>query len=269
MNTMLTLFGRDLKELNFKQLERERRCQKYILTAVKQGRYMLQRLVNKRVAKEENGEKKVTSKAIAEDKLTMCDIYITHLEALIREIEYWMSKRAEPLDNRNGSKTRTQIKALNAERRKNVIRENARLYRWQQSIEGDGLLISWDRDKFIHIAEDRGYQTEEMLIYDVGQELKLDRARAEAILQNGRFTWGQVLCLGAMMQMTPKEFCDTFLAGYFIDHGDDEYRADYENVKREELLRRAVKPQQTLPPLERIEVGSDGRPLDEEIWFDE
>lgn len=269
MNTMLTLFGRELKELNFKQLERELRCQKYILTAIKQGRYMHQRLVNKRLAKEESGEKKITSKAKAEDKLMMCDIYITHLEAFIREIEYWMSKRAEPLDNTTCTKTQAKIKALNVERRKNVIRENAKLYQWKHSVDSDGLLISWDRDKFIHIAEDRGYQTEEMLIYDVGQELNLDRARAVAILQNGRFTWGQVLCLGAMMQMTPKEFCDTFLAGYFIDHGDDEYRADYENVKREELLRRAVKPSQPMPPLEYIEVGSDGRPLDEEIWFDE
>ena len=135
---------------------------------------------------------------------------------------------------------------------------------WQKSLKRDTFAVSWDKEKFLLIAKDRGYQTEIALIHDVGDELNLGRAKAEAILDSGRFTWGQVLCLGAMMQMTPREFCDTFLSGYFIEHNDDEYRADYKNIERLALLKTAIKPIE----YEEVEVGSDGKPIDEEVWFD-
>lgn len=265
MKTMLTLFGVDLDDLDFISLQREMRSQKYILYLLKANRTSIQTVLDKRLALEESGEKKVTPKRIQEDKITLCDIYITHLEALIEEIEYLMSKRQEPLSNRNGSKSVADIKARNITAFRKMRKEIKSRSYLNRTFERDGLPIMWDRDKFMLVARDRGYQTEEVVVQDVSRELNIDRGKTKWMLQHGRFTWGQVLCLGAMMQMTPKEFCDTFMAGYFKDHGDDEFRADYENIRKEVLLKRAIQPK---PPLEEVLVGSDGKPLDEEEWFD-
>ena len=91
------------------------------------------------------------------------------------------------------------------------------------------------------IASDRGYQTEGALIADITKELVLDRTSAKLLVDKGRFTWGQVLCLGAMLDMTPKEFCDTFLADYFVEtHG--EYRAAFDNMDKYTLLKNAIRP---------------------------
>lgn len=255
MTKMLTLFGRDLSKLDYKSLEREWRSQKQILNEIKQGRLRQQIALDKRIAKEQAGEKIVTSKRIAEDKLTLFDIYITHLEAFVREIEYWMGKRTEPLSNEHGEKSTAQIRALNAKRRKAVIAENKRMYDLQRRLSQDPTLVSWDKEKFMLIATDRGYQTQEAIIQDVGAELNLDRARTAALVEKGRFTWGQVLCLGALLEMTPKEFCDTFLANYFTDH-DGEFRADYENLSRMELLK------------QKVRVLADSKSEDEEAWPD-
>lgn len=293
MTKMLTLFGRDLSKLKYKELEREWRSQKQILSDIKQGRLRQQNALDRRIAKEQAGTKIVTSKQIAEDKLILSDIYITHLESFIQEIEYWMGKRIEPLSNRNGHKPPSEIRVRNAKKRKAIIAENTRMYDLQKSLDRDRTLVSWDKEKFMLIAADRGYQTQEAILQDVERELNLDRARAVAIVEKGRFTWGQVLCLGALLQMTPKEFCDTFLMNYFTDY-DGEFRADYENISRAELLRTAVRPieceaveeckeiesvevgeaaeeaEEVEEPdeVDVIEVGSDGKPIDEEIWFD-
>lgn len=254
MTKMLTLFGRELSELKYNDLCREQRMQKFLLATIKDT------LHRERYKRKQRT--RVTN--ISKDKETFLEIYQAHLEAFINEIDYYLARRSEPLENAKGScKTQTQIRAWNAEKRKAVIAENARVYNWQKSLGRDNTLVSWDREKFMLIAADRGYQTDEAIIRDVGNELKLDRARAKSIIDKGRFTWGQVLCLGAMLQMTPKEFCDTFLVGYFTDH-NGEYRADYENVSRNELLKTSIKPMEYVV----VEVGADGKPLDEEEWFD-
>ena len=78
---------------------------------------------------------------------------------------------------------------------------------------------------------------------------------------SGAMPWG-------ILQMTPKEFCDTFLAGYFTEQFGD-YRADYENLRKDELLKRAIKSNPMLAYEEEvIEIGADGSPIDEEEWFD-
>lgn len=255
MTKMITLFGKDLSKLKFGDLKRERRCHKHLLTQMK---YML----NSAYAEAEKHPSQIRG-----DKVAFFEMYVTHLEAIIQEIDYWLDRRYEPLSNYNNSKPKWQIKKENEKRRKRQIRDNALAYDWQKS--DDGLLVSWDRDKFFHIASDRGYQTEEAVISEVAKELNYDRTRARLALERGRFTWGQVLCLGAMLQMTPREFCDTFLAGYFTEwYGD--YIADYENLNKQELLKRAIKANPLLAYEEQhIEVDSDGKPIDEEVWFDD
>ena len=280
MTKMLTLFGEDIDKLGYNDLKRERQMQRFLLSKLKHWYEM-------ESYKLETAEKPTY---INRDKVAILGIYVTHLESLITEIDYWLDRRVEPEENwRKNVKRRWQIREENRIKRRTYVVENNNLHRQERASERDVFLVSWDKEKFLSIAADRGYQTEGALIQDVGETLNLDRMRTKSLLDNGRFTWGQVLCLGAMFQVTPKEFCDTFLAGYFVDN-HSEYRADFDNISRTELLRPPIRPMpmaaeeepeaeeeaveedtemvEDLIPLEMVEVGADGRPLDEEVWFD-
>ncbi len=262
MTKMLTLFGEDISKLGYNDLKRERAMQAYLL-----------RLMKKQIAKEHHfKENRAYETQRGDDKISFCGIYIAHLEAFIRELDYWLNRRFEPEDNwKRNVKRKWKIREENQQKRKENIAENARLYKWEKTLDRDRFLTSWDKEKFMSIAVDRGYQTEEALAQAVGKQLNLDRARATRILETGRFTWGQVLCLGAMLQVTPKEFCDTFLNGYFIDQFG-EYRADFDNISQAELLKPPIRPMPIeeidLGEMETVDVGADGRPLDEEEWFE-
>ena len=249
MTKMITLFGREPRELRYNDLKRERRCQTWLLTRIKM------------LLKQEYKSLEKSDTQIRQDKVAFLEMYKQHLEALIQECDFWLDRRAEPLSNSNGRRHKSVIRGENAKRRKRVIADNA--VRTRFNATKDEFNISWDRDKFFLIATDRGYQTEEVVISLVGKALNLDRNRARIVLASGRFTWGQVLVLGAEMQMTPKEFADTFMSGYFTEQWG-EFRADYENINRLQLLKRAEK---SAPQLEEVVVGSDGKPLDEEEWF--
>lgn len=252
MAKMITLFGREPSELRFNDLKRERRCQSFLLTRIKM-------MLNQAYAEAE----KNPNSTIRADKVAFFEMYKQHLEALMEECDFWLDRRAEPLSNSNGRRHKSVIRGENAKRRKRVIADNRVRYDLAQT--KDGFNVSWDRDTFFLIATDRGYQTEEAVISLVGKALNLDRNKARIVLASGRFTWGQVLVLGAEMQMTPREFCDTFMSGYFTEQWG-EFRADYENINRLQLLKQAVK---SAPQLEEVVVGADGKPLDEEVWFDE
>lgn len=260
MTKMLTLFGEDLSGLKYNDLVRERAMHVYLLHLLKQQLNKEHYYKEQRVRESQRGD----------DKISFLGIYIAHLESFVTEIDYWLNRKFEPESNyTSGSKRKWKIREANRQKRKQNIAENARLYKWEQTIEREGFLVSWDKERFLLIAADRGYQTEEAIIQDVGKELNLDRVRAERIVNSGRFTWGQVLCLGAMLQVTPKEFCDTFLAGYFTEEYGD-YRATYDNISRAELLRTPIRPMpMAVEEQEVVEVGADGKPLDEEIWFED
>lgn len=249
MTKMITLFGREPSELRFNDLKRERRCQTWLLTRIKM------------LLKQEYKSQEKFDSQIRQDKVAFLEMYKQHLEALIQECDFWLDRRAEPLSNSNGRRHKSAIRGENAKRRKRVIADNA--VRTRFNATKDEFNVSWDRDTFFLVATDRGYQTEEMVISLVGKALNLDRNRARIVLASGRFTWGQVLVLGAEMQMTPREFCDTFMSGYFTEQYG-EFRADYGNINKLQLLKQAVK---SAPQLEEVVVGADGKPLDEEEWF--
>ena len=249
MAKMITLFGTEPSELRFNDLKRERRCQTWLLTRIRM------------LLKQEYKSQEKFDSQIRQDKIAFLEMYKQHLEALIQECDFWLDRRAEPLSNSNGRRHKSVIRGENAKRRKRVIADNrARDYLAQTK---DDFNISWDRDTFFLVATDRGYQTEEAVVSIVGKALNLDRNRARIVLASGRFTWGQVLVLGAEMQMTPREFCDTFMSGYFTEQWG-EFRADYENINRLQLLKQAVK---SAPQLQEVVVGADGRPIDEEVWY--
>lgn len=78
-------------------------------------------------------------------------------------------------------------------------------------------LPTWDKRTFFSVAADRGYSTEGGLIHGVGEQLGLARATVKEMLGTGRFRWEQILVLGSWLEMTPREFCDCFLKGFFIE----------------------------------------------------
>lgn len=234
MMKMLTLFGKDIKELKFNELKREKRCQTYFLTRVK---YLAR---DCKEAAEEGQNLRSAYAEMREDKARFFEMYVQHLEALIDEIDYWMDRRIEPKSNSGGRHTVTVIRDRNAKRRQLWRSDNNARDYFARTEDGE-LYVTWDKERFDLVAADRGLQTEEMILSAVSEELRLDRTRAKMLVDSGRFTWGQVLCLGAFLQMTPKEFCDVFLADYFVEQYG-EYRADYDNIDRNRLLMKAVRP---------------------------
>ena len=251
MTKMLTLFGEDIGKLSYSDLKRERQVQRYLLAKLKNQR-------NLDEYKLENAKK---PSQVAKDKVSLLDNYITHLEALIEEADYWLDRKFESeASYKKVRKTKSEIREANKIRHRRMMAEDVRTLRLSRAIERDSMYVTWDKERFLLIASDRGYQTESALVADISKELVLDRSAVRLLMDKGRFTWGQVLVLGAMFDMSPKEFCDTFLAGYFVEHNGN-YRASYENMNKWDLLKNAIRP-------DVIEVGADGRPLDEEEWFE-
>lgn len=91
-------------------------------------------------------------------------------------------------------------------------------------------ISQWDRGVLRAIASDRGYRTEEAVAYALSKELKVYMHNAKQLLKTGCFTWGQALVVGALFEMTPKEFADCFMAGYFREVREGEYRAVVDDV---------------------------------------
>lgn len=265
--TLLTLFGKDIEKLTYDELKRERSAQQHLYRKMQSvlarekhnnDKYALteeQRLEARKEAEDSYNrgeltfhqylgklsaiEKRCTNQRY--DRIVLIENYIKNLEAFVKDIDYYVSRRTEPMSRASRRRSMQSIRERNAKMRKEVIKENARAYQWKQSIVRDGFLVSWDKARFLMIAADRGYQTDSAIIQAVAEELRLDRTRGRMIIDYGRFTWGQVLCLGAMLEMTPKEFCDTFLVGYFTEQYG-EYRASYDNISKDELLTQAIKP---------------------------
>lgn len=96
-------------------------------------------------------------------------------------------------------------------------------------------LPTWDKNKFLLVANDRGYPTEESIVYAIGEELGLARSVVKNILSTGRLRWEQMLVVASFLEMSPKEFCDIFLSGFFIEDNLGHYKCHVEN--KEVLLR--------------------------------
>lgn len=255
MTKMLTLFGEDIGKLPYNDLKRERALQAYLL-----------KLMKIRLKREEYfREQRKVDTLRGRDKIAFFKIYVEHLESFIEEIDYWLDRKFEPEEPYNKvRKRKDQIREANKIRHRRMMAEDVRTLRLSRTIERDSMYVTWDKERFLLIASDRGYQTENALVADISKELNLDRSATRLLMEKGRFTWGQVIVLGAMFEMTPREFCDTFLAGYFVNQ-NGVYRASCENMDEVELLKSAIRP---AIPVTIVEVGADGRPIDEEEWFE-
>lgn len=214
---LVTLFDKPIKEMSRQELDTEIKLQKY-------HRSLLRRAMN---ALKKTDEKARYVHKIRYDKMDFIDNYLKVIDGFIAELERTAETKTDGTEE-------GRRRALLGQLRRNNDENFAK-----NSINLDGIQLSWNREKFMLCARDRGYLTEASIIYAVEKELNITRALAKVLLKKGKFTWGQVMCIGAMLQMSPREFCDIFLYGYFVDyHG--QFIASYKNVDKTVLLKRAT-----------------------------
>lgn len=91
-------------------------------------------------------------------------------------------------------------------------------------------IVTWDAERLMAIARDRGYFTEVAVSAAIADALNITISGADKLLKSGRLTWSQCIIIGAVFEMTPKEFCDTFLSGYFREVADGVYKAQVDDI---------------------------------------
>lgn len=86
-------------------------------------------------------------------------------------------------------------------------------------------IAEWSKEKFLKVARAHGIYTEQVLVSMMAEELRSSIGHARKILNSGKMTWGQIIVLAAMLEMTPMEFCDVFLSGVFREVVDGKWIA--------------------------------------------
>ena len=92
-------------------------------------------------------------------------------------------------------------------------------------------IVTWDVDKLKAVAHDRGFFTDIGIASIIAEALNITITSANTLIKSGKLSWGQCMVIGAVFEMTPKEFCDIFMSGYFREIADGVYKAhvdDYE-----------------------------------------
>lgn len=91
-------------------------------------------------------------------------------------------------------------------------------------------IVTWDSEVLMTIARDRGFFTEVAVVAAIAEALNMTVSGTKKIVESGKLTWSQCIIIGAIFEMTPKEFCDTFLAGYFKEVADGVFRAQVDDI---------------------------------------
>ena len=96
---------------------------------------------------------------------------------------------------------------------------------------GTGAVPTYNRKAFISIARDRGYMSDISLCYHMGKLLGCSQSTAQNMIRQGAFGVSAILAISAWLEMTPKEFCDTWLHGYFQEDAQGHFHAIYEDAE--------------------------------------
>lgn len=104
------------------------------------------------------------------------------------------------------------------------------------NIDGSASILDWERSRLDTIARTRGFRTKDGLDYAVANELGITMRSATRIINNGKMTWGQCILIGAMLEMTPKEFCDVFMYDYFKETPSGDFRAQISEEDKKRIL---------------------------------
>lgn len=86
-------------------------------------------------------------------------------------------------------------------------------------------LPTWDKDKLRQIAKDRGVYTEPTMVAMIAEELHTTVGHTRRIIGSGKMTWGEIILIASLFEMTPMEFCDCFLSGVFQEVVDGKWVA--------------------------------------------
>lgn len=83
---------------------------------------------------------------------------------------------------------------------------------------------TFNEDSLLSICKDRGfYRTRD--VYDsLGKVIGIEPASMRAKVREGKFTLEQTTWIAGALEMTPKEYCDTFLNGLFVETASGTYR---------------------------------------------
>lgn len=199
-----------------------------------------------------------------EDRMNYADRIVYHEEAIIAYIDELIAEELARIDanERVKAKKRKEAKQRGYDPRKHTSKYNphpldsqrkwatrkeqpefpklqrARA-RWKKGKQDDTKAISvskrmqpiitWDVEKLMLIAKDRGYFTEVATTAAISDILEITLHGASSLIKTGRLTWSQCIIIGSLFEMTPKEFCDVFLSGYFREVSDGVYRAYVED----------------------------------------
>ena len=92
-------------------------------------------------------------------------------------------------------------------------------------------IVTWDMDTLMAVARDRGYFTEVAVTATIAEALGITISGASALITSGKLSWSQCIIIGAVLEMTPKEFCDVFLNGYFREVADGVFKAQVDDIE--------------------------------------
>ena len=94
-----------------------------------------------------------------------------------------------------------------------------------KSIAHTPTMKHYDRDAFTRICYAKGYTTPMLIAAAVAQAVGITIHSAMIMVRTGDMTFDNVLKIGAEFEMTPAEFCDSFLHGYFQEYVDGKWVA--------------------------------------------
>lgn len=75
-----------------------------------------------------------------------------------------------------------------------------------------------------------------MIHHMIATELGSNMVQAKYMYENGCFTWLQIMLIGACLQLTPTEFAECFMSGYFKEIGNGLYQATYDKIPAEAIV---------------------------------
>lgn len=169
----------------------------------------------------------------AEQKLELCEIYERNIRGFIEYLtELKDERRAYELAHRQRgydprSRRRKEETAELKKLRGKLALKKKLTKKQVRQMQKAGAVSTWSRETFDLVVRERGIWTEGYLIFELSNRLGLTRKATEELLKSGRFTMEQAFKIGDYLQMTPREFCDIFMRGYFIELGGD-FIAEYE-----------------------------------------
>lgn len=258
---------KDPKEMTIEELRTEVRCQKALRVPLESCIWHFRKaayLHNQKLETEKESRIGWRNGMIrqCEEKIAFADNLLIAVKA---RTEYFQDLLEDKYRHRNRVMQRRQAKPHRPKYSmpKNVT-ENAKIEAVRRynkhlyDMRTSDMFINpygWDKEKLIKIANDRGYMTEDAITMALARVANMPWKTAKAIMENGRLSWGRVLVLGAFFEMTPKEFVDTFMPGYFEEVTPGNFRANQDHV--DEML-------EYLTPVEKFLFGREESKQDED-----